>query len=316
MRKLFALIERVATPDASVLIEGESGTGKELVATEIVRRGPRADKPFVIIDCGAISPNLFESRLFGHCRGAFTGAERDRVGAFEEASGGTVFLDEIGEAPLEMQPKLLRVLQAREVRRVGENRSRPVDVRIIAATNRRLEREVNHGAFREDLFFRLSVITVRVPPLRERLEDLGLLINSILESLGVPEARELFGSEVLEQLARHDWPGNVRELRNYVERAVILKSTEQAGAAEEGPRSTLGSAAEEGAFAAPVDLSVPLRIAKERLISGFETRYIDALLEWSQGNVSRAARKAGMDRINLHRLIQRYGLRSSRSMKD
>ena len=172
MQKLFAILERVAKSDASVLIEGESGTGKELVASEIVKRGPRAEKPFIVLDCGAISPNLIEGELFGHVRGAFTGADRDRAGVFEAANGGTVFLDEIGEMPIDMQPKLLRALESREIRRVGETKSRKIDVRVIAATNRRLEREVNLGRFREDLFFRLSVVTVRIPPLRERIEDL------------------------------------------------------------------------------------------------------------------------------------------------
>ena len=314
MRRLFATLERIAETNASVLVEGESGTGKELVASELVRRGSRADGPFVIVDCGAISPHLIESTLFGHCRGAFTGADRDRVGAFEAASGGTVFLDEIGEMPLEMQPKLLRVLESRLVCRVGEPRHRPVDVRIIAATNRSLGREVNHGRFREDLYYRLSVVTVRVPPLRERLDDLELLVAALLESLGLNEARALFDRDALAQMAQYDWPGHVRELRNYVERAAALRHVDP----------TLGDAAmqpldmsdESGRVVARVDLEVPLKSAKEQLVATFERRYIEALLMWSEGNVSRAARKAGMDRINLHRLIQRYGLRERRSMKD
>jgi hypothetical protein len=163
MRKLFALLEKIAPSDINVLIEGESGTGKELVANEIVQRSPRADKPFVVVDCGAISPNLVESELFGHLRGSFTGADRDRVGAFEAADGGTVFLDEVGELPVELQPKLLRAIEAREIRRVGETRPRKVNVRVISATNRDLEREVNRARFREDLYFRLAVMTVRVP---------------------------------------------------------------------------------------------------------------------------------------------------------
>ena len=311
MRRLFALIERVASSDSTVLIEGESGSGKELAATEIVRRGARADKPLVIVDCGAISPSLFESILFGHCRGAFTGADRDRVGAFEAAAGGTLFLDEIGEMPLEMQPKLLRALQSREICRVGETKSRPVNVRILAATNRRLEREVNHGGFREDLFFRLAVITVRVPPLRERLEDLELLVPAILESLGMPRSSALFDAGAMARLAAHDWPGNVRELRNFVERAVVLDTTADALAREAPPGDEVGDR-----VVAAIDLDVPLRTAKEALVASFEKKYLAKLLEWSRGNVSRAARRAAMDRINLHRLIQRYGLRSSRSIKD
>ena len=184
MRKLFALLEKVAPSDINVLIEGESGTGKELVANEIVQRSPRVEKPFVVVDCGAISPNLVESELFGHLRGSFTGADRDRVGAFEAADGGTVFLDEVGELPVELQPKLLRAIEAREIRRVGETRPRKVNVRVISATNRDLEREVNRGRFREDLYFRLAVMMVHVPALRERLDDLGDPLARVLASAG------------------------------------------------------------------------------------------------------------------------------------
>ncbi|MEQ9317927.1 MAG: sigma 54-interacting transcriptional regulator, partial [Polyangiaceae bacterium] len=213
MRRMFGLLHRVAQSEANVLIQGESGTGKEAIATEIVRRGPRAERPLLVVDCGAISPSLIESELFGHVRGAFTGAERDRVGAFAEADGGTVLLDEIGELPLEMQPKLLRVLESGHIRRVGENTTKPVDVRVIAATNRRLEREVNHGRFREDLYFRLSVVTVRVPPLRDHLDDVPLLVKLFLRQLDAQHLKKtLFTDEVLSELCRYDWPGNVREL--------------------------------------------------------------------------------------------------------
>src|SRR5262249_55312872 len=223
MRRLFATLERGCSSDANVLVEGESGTGKELVAMEIVKRGPRRKKPFVIVDCSAIAPSVLESELFGHVRGAFTGADRDRVGAFESAEGGTIFLDEIGELPLDMQPKLLRALDAQEIRRVGETRPRKIDVRVVAATNRCLDREVNRGRFREDLYFRLSVVTVRVPPLRERLGDLELLVPAILETLDARSSAHLFTPEVFAEMRRHDWPGNVRELRNFVERTVVLR---------------------------------------------------------------------------------------------
>lgn len=313
MRRLFALVERVAASDSNVLIEGESGTGKELVASEIVRAGSRAKKPFVIVDCSAISPNLIESELFGHTRGAFTGADRDRVGAFEAAQGGTVFLDEIGEMPLEMQPKLLRALEAREIRRIGEASTRKVDVRVIAATNRRLEREVNQGRFREDLYFRLSVVTLRVPPLRERIEDLPLLVRNFLEVLGANESAHLFTKDVLDDLARHEWPGNVRELRNFVERTVVLQTTTPTYSdAPFGNRSPSQPPRGENAAPPAVDLAVSFREAKERTIAEFERRYIGSLLDWSDGNISRAARKAQMDRMNLYRLIQRYGLRDTR----
>jgi DNA-binding NtrC family response regulator len=298
MRKLFALLERVAGSEINVLIQGESGTGKELVATEIVRRGPRANRPFVIVDCGAISPQLIESELFGHVRGSFTGADRDRIGAFEAANGGTVFLDEIGELPLELQPKLLRALEAKEVRRVGETRPRRIDVRVISATNRELDREVNKGRFREDLYFRLAVISVRVPSLRERIDDLLILVRVFLNVLGVPEEERLFPKEVIAEMSRHDWPGNVRELRNYVERAVVLKSA-YAELGEPAPRES----------EAPSSKRQPFRIAKESAIDAFERQYIAALLEEAQGNMSRAARLAAMDRMYLHKLVQKHGLK-------
>ncbi len=301
MRKLFALLEKVAPSDINVLIVGESGTGKELVANEIGQRSPRAEKPFVVVDCGAISPNLVESELFGHLRGSFTGADRDRVGAFEAADGGTVFLDEVGELPIELQPKLLRAIEAREIRRVGETRPRKVNVRVISATNRDLEREVNRGRFREDLYFRLAVMTVHVPPLRERLDDLLILIRVFLQSLGVPDQERLFTPQVLSEMSRHDWPGNVRELRNYVERSVVLQKA--------GPtirRSTPGAAF---GVPPPVDIAVPFKIAKDGAIDTFERAYLTALLEAAGNNMSKAARMAGMDRMYLHRLVQKHGLR-------
>ncbi|MCS6900110.1 MAG: sigma 54-interacting transcriptional regulator [Myxococcales bacterium] len=309
MQKLFATLERVSKADVNVLIEGESGTGKELVASQIARRSSRADGPFVVVDCSAITRPLMESELFGHVKGAFTGAERDRVGAFEAANGGIVFLDEIGELPLDMQPKLLRVLEAREIRRLGETKTRKVDVRILAATNRKLEEEVNRGTFREDLYFRLSVVTIRVPPLRERSEDIDLLIRVFLDSFNAQESIHLFTPEVLETLTRHSWPGNVRELRNYVERSVVFDTAappwREPTAVPSQPPST-----EE------IDLEVPFKIAKERIIDDFERRYLGAILDKTGGNLSSAARKAGIDRMYLHRLIQKLGLRPPRSLKD
>jgi DNA-binding NtrC family response regulator len=305
MQRLFALLEKVSGSEINVYIEGESGTGKELVATEIVQHGSRAEKPFVVVDCGAISPNLVESELFGHVRGAFTGAERDRVGAFEAADGGTVFLDEIGELPIELQPKLLRALEQREVRRVGETRARKVNVRVICATNRDLEREVNRSRFREDLYFRLAVVTVRVPPLRERKEDLPLLVHSFLGQVGTPEAVKLFPAEVLSEMGRHDWPGNVRELRNYVERSIVLEN------ALHGLDGAPRAAATEFDPKAPpkIDVSIPFKVAKESLVDGFERAYLRELLEQAGGNMSKAARTAGIDRMYLHRLVQKHGLR-------
>jgi len=308
MRRLFELLKRVAKTDANVLIEGESGTGKELIATEIVHRSPRANKPLIIVDCGAISPTLIESELFGHVRGAFTGAERNRVGAFEAADGGTVFLDEIGELPLDMQPKLLRAIAAREIRRMGETHTRKVDVRVVAATNRRLEREINLGRFREDLYYRLSVVTVRVPPLRERIEDIPLLVNCFLSSLEATDKAHLFTPEVLAEMSRYDWPGNVRELRNHVERRVVLETAAPSFGEDEGEGSAEPLAKREPQ-AARVDIEVPFKTAKDAMIDEFERAYLQALLGWAEGNVSRAARKAQLDRMYLHRLLQRHGLR-------
>jgi transcriptional regulator with GAF, ATPase, and Fis domain len=299
MRQMFSLLERVARSDATVVIEGESGTGKELIAAEIVRCSSRAKRPFVVIDCSTIAPDLVESELFGHARGAFTGAERERIGAFESANGGTVFLDEVGELPLALQPKLLRVLESRQIRRVGETKSRTVDVRVVTATNRKLEREVNHGRFREDLFFRLSVVTIRVPPLRTRLEDIPLLVDTMLASLGASNQWHLFENEVLESMARYDWPGNVRELRNYVERAVVLDVVEPA------PASRLTKPVESRSTM----IETPFKVAKEKLLLDFERRYLSELLRWSEGKVGVAARKAEVDRMHLYRLMHRHGIK-------
>lgn len=313
MRRVYALLERVATSDATVLIEGESGTGKELVAHEVVRRGRRADGPFVTVDVSSIAPTLIESELFGHARGAFTGASRERVGAFEAANGGTVFLDEIGEMPLEMQPKLLRAIEAREVRRLGETTARKIDVRVIAATNRDLEREVNLGRFRGDLFFRLAVVTVQLPPLRQRLEDLPLLLRAMLDSMGAIDQLALFTPQVLLDMSLHDWPGNVRELRNYVERAVIMGSVEsmQGGSDPRMPSDLVDTVPTNGWTES--DLEDPFKVAKEQLITRFERVYLTRLLERCEGNVSRAARQAKLDRMYLSRMLQRHGLKSRTS---
>lgn len=306
MRQVFSMLERVAASDATVLVQGESGTGKELVASEIARRSPRRAGPFLTVDCGAISPNLVESELFGHARGAFTGADRHRVGAFEAADHGTIFLDEIGEMPLEMQPKLLRVLENREVRRAGENDARKVDVRVIAATNRNLEREVNRGRFREDLYFRLSVFTVRLPPLRERADDIPELVQALLERMGATDSARLFTPQILAGLAQHEWPGNVRELRNYVERAVIL---EDATSPSHALRTSAAPDAMAHELQSEVSIEAPFKTAKEALVASFERAYLTELMAWAGGNVSRASRKAKLDRMYLHRLLQRYGLK-------
>jgi DNA-binding NtrC family response regulator len=310
MRQIFTVLERVAASDVTVLITGESGTGKELVASELVRRSGRRNGPFLTVDCGSISPNLVESELFGHAKGAFTGADRSRVGTFEAADRGTIFLDEIGEMPLEMQPKLLRVLENREVRRAGENEARKVDVRVVAATNRNLEREVNNGRFREDLYFRLSVFTVRLPPLRERVEDIPDLVRAFLERMGALDSERLFTPQVYAALQRQEWPGNVRELRNFVERAVVLQDAGLASRGATRDEDTRPPAdSEDDDSPAAVSIESPFKTAKERLISKFERSYLEQLMAWAGGNVSRASRKAKLDRMYLHRLLQRYGIK-------
>src|SRR5262245_22597865 len=225
MRGLFAVLARVASVDATALILGESGTGKELIAEALHQQGRRASRPFVVVDCGALPAALIESELFGHERGAFTGATHARAGAFELADGGTLFLDEIGDLDLALQPRLLRAIEARQIKRLGAERYQPVDVRVIAATHRDLPARVASGAFRDDLYHRLSVIELRVPPLRERLDDIELLAQLFADELAGREPgvrREALTPERIEALAQRPWPGNVRELRNHVERLLLL----------------------------------------------------------------------------------------------
>ncbi len=299
MRAMFAVLARAATSDATVLLEGETGTGKEAAAESVHAASARHAGPFVVVDCGAIPPNLLESELFGHERGAFTGAVGERRGAFEEAEGGTVFLDEIGELAPELQPKLLRVLERKEIKRVGSNRYQPVDCRLIAATSRNLRAEVNERRFRADLYYRLAVVQVHTPALRERREDLSLLVEHFLGQLragATPEAAALRGPELRAHLERHAWPGNVRELRNYVERCVAL-----------GEVATIAtSVASDGA---ELDLSQPLRVVRERCLRRVERQYLEALLRACDDNVSAAARRAGVDRPSFYRLLWRTGLR-------
>jgi len=300
MRELRKLIQTVAPTDTRALILGESGTGKELVARALHAGSPRAQRPFVAINCAALTETLLESELFGHEKGAFTGAVSLKKGKLEMAEGGTVFLDEVAELPVELQPKLLRAIEAREVRRVGETRPRKVNVRVLSASNRQLEREVNRGRFREDLYFRLAVMTVRVPPLRERLDDLLILVRVFLQALGVPDEERLFTAAVLAEMGRHDWPGNVRELRNYVERSVVLQKASPA------LRST---SLAPGSGLPLIDIGIPFRVAKDEAVDAFERAYLSTLLEAAGNNMSKAARLAGMDRMYLHRLAQKHGLR-------
>ncbi|MFO0755293.1 MAG: sigma 54-interacting transcriptional regulator [Byssovorax sp.] len=302
MRRVFAIIERVAPTDATVLIEGETGTGKELAAEAIHDESKRAGKPFIVFDCSAVSPSLIESELFGHVRGSFTGAVADRPGAFEAAHGGTLFLDEIGELPIDLQPKLLRVLEQRTVRRVGSNAPRQVDVRIVAATNRSLAQEVEKNRFREDLYYRLAVIPLRLPPLRERLGDIPLLFRHFetkLAGRGAPTS--LLPESVVHAFAARSFPGNVRELRNEVARAVSLGISPGRGR-DPSPAAT-------AAVSAEVDLNELLFTGRERLAEAYERAYLEKALQKTGGNVSRAAELAGVNRKFIQRAMKRFGLR-------
>jgi len=304
MKGVFAMLARAAESDDTVLLEGETGTGKSQAAMSVHRKSARSEGPFVIVDCGAILANLLESELFGHEKGSFTGATERRIGAFEEASGGTLFLDEIGELPLDLQPKILRALEAREVRRVGSNSYRPVDVRLIAATNRDLRADVNAGRFRADLYFRLAVITINMPPLRRRPEDLPVLIEEILDSLRAPAevAAPLRTPEFLAQVRGATWSGNVRELRNYIERCLILRTIDPAPS---GGAIALGEAEADGSS---VDATKPYASERERAIAAFEKRYFKELLRLHDGKVARAAAAAGIDRAYFYRVLRRHGI--------
>ncbi len=304
MRAAFAMFARAADSDATVLLEGETGTGKSQAAHSIHKKGARSNGPFIVVDCGAIHGNLLESELFGHEKGSFTGATDKRVGAFEEASGGTLFLDEIGELGIDLQPKLLRALEAREVRRVGANTYRPVNVRVIAATNRDLRAEVNVGRFRADLYFRLAVVTIGMPPLRQRPEDIPAIAEGIITSLRAPKeaADQLRTPEFMAQIRNAVWTGNVRELRNYIERCLILRTIEPTIEAENENVTT-----EEGFV---IDPNAPYASERERAIADFERRYFHALLRLHDGKVARAAGAAGMDRAYLYRLLRRHGIES------
>jgi transcriptional regulator with GAF, ATPase, and Fis domain len=299
MRELFGQIERVALSSATVLIHGETGTGKELVAEALHELGPRAGRPFVVVDCGAIPRELIESELFGHVRGAFTGATGDRRGAFERADGGTIFLDEIGELALDLQPKLLRVLEASTLKPVGGDHDLDVDVRVVAASHRDLQQAVRDKSFREDLFFRLSVVPLDVPSLRDHLEDLPILVDHFLRDLDAPP----LGAESLSALSRCTWPGNVRQLRNVLERAVALAA---GGAVVIRPEDLdLASAR-----LSPSKLfELPYKVAKEEMLAQFTREYLEALLARHDGNVSAAAREAKIDRNWIVALAKRHGVR-------
>ena len=309
MRDVYRLLEQAAGLDITVLLGGETGTGKELAARAIHYHSTRKERRFVPVNCGALPPDLVESELFGHARGAFTGAATAKAGLFEEADGGTIFLDEIGELPLGTQVKLNRVLQEREIRRVGDNVAIKVDVRVIAATHRDLKNEAQAGRFREDLFYRLNVFPVRLPPLRERAEDVPLLASHFLEKHARAMRREIggFDPEVLRLLASHPWPGNVRELENAVERAVAIASGTSI-LSRDLPAELTAPASPH--FPGPALAAMPYREVVEQAQDRVSREYLVALLTEFHGNVTRSAARAGLERESLHRLLKKHGLRS------
>ncbi len=312
IREVTRMIEAVAYSSATVLVTGESGTGKELVARALHARSPRRAHPFVALNCGALTETLLESELFGHVRGAFTGAQRDQKGLFDAADGGTIFLDEIGDIPPPTQVRLLRVLQEGEIKRVGSADSVRVDVRVIAATHRDLPKLVKTGKFREDLFYRLNVINVPLPPLRDRVEDIPLLAHHFLRRYADRLAKKVrsVSPEALDLLSGYRWPGNVRELENALERAVVLCRGDAVLPGDLPPAVTGRTAplvretpasGEEAAW-----LSLSYAAAKEHALRRFEKGYVDALMKACDSNISAAARKAGMDRSNFKRVLRKY----------
>jgi DNA-binding NtrC family response regulator len=307
MRKVLQSIGRLAGSNVTVLLHGETGTGKEVLARALHDLSDRRDAPFEVVDCGSMAPTLIASELFGHERGAFTGAHGEHAGAFERAHGGTVFLDEIGELPIDLQPMLLGVLERRRFKRVGGVRERSVNVRVVAATHRDLRNATNVGTFRADLYFRLAVARVVIPPLRERPDDIAPLVRRFAEQLtGDPNAQP-FDSQTLTALEAHPWSGNVRELRNVVESAVALGSVVLEGDA--GGESPSVAALEEAAALPETLLSLPYREARAHAVAGFEKAYLRRLTAACGGNASEAARRAKMDRPYLLGLLRKHGLR-------
>ena len=304
MREVFALAQRAAASDAPVLILGETGTGKEELAAAIHGASRRRDGPFVVCDLAALSRNLIESELFGHLRGSFTGATADRTGAFVQAQGGTIFIDELGELEAEMQPRLLRALDRKQIKPVGASNYRPVDVRVIAATQRPIDAEVQAGRFRQDLYYRLAVLRITLPPLRERKDDIPLLVERFIAEFQPGRAVEV-PAETLSLLREYDWPGNVRELRNTVERALAMVPD-----ARRLDPQLLELDLPEAAERPAADTDEPFHTAKDRLVRAWEREYLTGLLRRTGGNVSEAARRAGIDHVHLYRLLRKHGLES------
>jgi DNA-binding NtrC family response regulator len=292
MRHVFGVLERVAPTDATVLIQGETGTGKDLLARAIHAASARRAGPFLVFDCSAQSPELVPAELFGHTEGAFTGASRKRRGVFEEAEGGTVFLDEIGELPLDCQPRLLRVLEAREVRPIGSNKPVTVDVRILAATHRDLAARVREGTFREDLYYRLAVVRVELPPLRQRPEDLPGLVKALLGAMKTPRGAPSITPAAVQALARHAWAGNVRELRNVLERSLALA----------------GGATVDVADLMVPETPSPAPADSPRTLEDMESAAIRRALDETGGKLAEAAARLGIHRNTLREKIKKYGL--------
>ncbi|MAQ13940.1 MAG: hypothetical protein CMN30_03990 [Sandaracinus sp.] len=319
MREIFAVLQKIAPTELTVLVRGETGTGKELVARAIHRGSQRADKPLVVQDCSAIPSNLIESTLFGHERGSFTGATDRHRGSFEQANGGTIFLDEIGELEMSLQPKLLRVLENREIKRVGGDKVIPVDVRVVAATNRDLRQMVNEGTFREDLYYRLSVVQVELPALRERAEDVPLLVQAFLDEFArrnFPDdlaKRFTVAADAMTKLKSYPWPGNIRELKNTVERGASLGDGPELGVRDLLPSSqkTPAQPLPGGNAEQFVEDEVPFKEAKQKVLDTFEAAYLKALLDKHGDNVTRSAQAAGLTRYHLRELAKRYGIRDS-----
>ncbi len=306
MRALFSKLERAAASDHGILLLGESGTGKEVLAKAIHDHSPRREGPFVVLDCGAISPSLVEAELFGHARGAFTGAQSARVGLLEEAHRGTLFVDELGELPIDLQPKLLRALAEKKIRRIGETEWRPFDARIVAATHRDLRARIAEGKFREDLYYRLAVVEARLPALRERREDVPLLVEHFLKAYDPPRAPSDLPPHALAMLTAHTYPGNVRELRNIVARLVLFPELAHEMTAS-APAKAPGAGGDERLKEL---LAMPLLPARELVVEEFERRYLAEKLDQHKGNISKAADAMRISRQLLHRLIDRYDLKA------
>jgi two-component system response regulator PilR (NtrC family) len=307
MQRVFEMLRKIAAAKTSVLLIGESGTGKELAARALHELGPRADHPFVAVNCGAIPEALLESELFGHMKGAFTGASSDKVGLFEAAHSGTIFLDEIGELPVSMQVKLLRVLQERKVKRVGGVHEKEIDVRVVAATNRDLEAEVEKGTFRQDLFYRLNVIQLRLPPLRERREDIPLLVDHFIRKFSAEHGRTITGidPDAMSALMAHSFPGNVRELENLIERAVTLAPADRVSA---DSLPTLASLSPESPTVGPAPGLPEAGIDLEKVVEDFERALIIKALDRTRGNRTEAARLLGVTFRSLRYRLSKLGI--------